>query len=358
MGRKEVAAIKDHSPILKIIKVETRKKILLTGASGTIGFEVLKQLYSKKDLYEITLFDVKSSKTEKKFSPYKDDINIVYGNIFDEQALEKISAGQNAVIHLAAIIPPVADDKPELSYLVNTTGTERLLKSLEKNSPNAFFIYSSSISVYGDRLENPYIKVGDALVPSEGDEYAKTKIAAENMIKNSKLDWSIFRLAAIMGGHKISKLMFHQPLNTSLEIATPEDTARAFVNALDKQEQLSKKIYNLSGGENCRMVYEDFLAHSFGIFGLGKLDFAPKSFAEKNFHCGYYADGDDLNTILDFRKDNLESYFEHEKKKVSPLQKAAISLLKKPIKLYLQKKSEPLTAYKNQDKKMMLHYFN
>lgn len=28
--------------------------------------------------------------------------------------------------------------------------------------------------------------------------------------------------------------MFHQPLNTALEIATPRDTARAFVNGIEK----------------------------------------------------------------------------------------------------------------------------
>lgn len=30
-------------------------------------------------------------------------------------------------------------------------------------------MYSSSISVYGDCIENPYIQVGDSLTPSEGD---------------------------------------------------------------------------------------------------------------------------------------------------------------------------------------------
>jgi len=234
----------------------------------------------------------------------------------------------------------------------------KLIRFLEKHSPNAFLIYSSSISVYGDRLENPFIKVNDILKPSEGDEYAKTKIEAENIIKNCKLDWSIFRLSAIMGDHKISKLMFHQPLKTSLEIATPVDTARAFVNAIDKQKQLSKKIFNLGGGEKCRIIYDSFLSRSFKIYGLGELDFPLKTFAEKNFHCGYYDDGDELNNILNFRNDTLESYFEKEKQKISNFKRIIISIFKKPIKMYLKKQSEPLIAYTNKDKKLMLHFFN
>ena len=337
--------------------METRKKILLTGASGTVGYEVLKQLCEIKNKYEVTVFDIKSRKTIKKFKPFNNEINIVYGNLNNNDDLIKVCYDKDVVIHLAAIIPPLADEKPELSHQVNVLGTENLINLLELHSPNAFFLYSSSISVYGDRLHNPMITIQDTINPSEGDEYAKTKILAENIIQNCKLDWSIFRLTAIMGGHKISKLMFHQPLKTSLEIASPEDTARAFANAMDKQEQLSKKIFNLGGGENCRIIYDDFLSNSFKIFGLGKLDFLPKTFAEKNFHCGFYEDGYVLDNILNFRKDTLTNYFENEKSKVSLFKKAIISIFNKPIKKYLQRQSEPLAAYVNQDIKLIQHYF-
>ena len=334
-----------------------QKKILLTGASGTVGFEVLKQLCAINDKYEVTIFDVKTARNIKKFSPYKGSVNIIYGDITNETDLLKACYNQDVVIHLAAIIPPLADDKPALSHQVNTVGTQILIRLLERHSPSAFFVYSSSISVYGDRLNNPMITVTDPLNPSEGDEYAKTKILAEETIRNCNLDWSIFRLTAIMGGHKISKLMFHQPLKTSLEIATPRDTATAFVNAVNHQTQLSKKIFNLGGGENCRIKYDDFLSRSFEIFGLGKLNFLPKSFADKNFHCGYYADGDVLNDLLNFRKDTLEDYFENQQSKVSSVTKALISVFKVPIKKYLEKRSEPLQAYIDNDLKLMEHYF-
>ena len=330
---------------------------MLTGASGTVGYEVLKQLCDVKNEYDVTVFDIKSNKTIKKFKPFKEEANIIYGNINNETDLIKVCYDKDVVIHLAAVIPPLADEKPELSYQVNVLGTESLIRLLELHSPNAFFLYSSSISVYGDRLNNPMITINDKLDPSAGDEYAKTKILAENIIQNCKLDWSIFRLTAIMGGHKISKLMFHQPLKTSLEIASPEDTARAYINAIDKQAQLSKKIFNLGGGENCRIIYDEFLSHSFKIFGLGKLNFLPKTFAEKNFHCGYYEDGYMLDNILNFRKDTLSDYFENEKSKVSLFIKTIISIFNKPIKKYLQRQSEPLAAYDNQDMKLIQHYF-
>lgn len=334
----------------------TKKNILITGVSGTVGFEVFKQLIDNKN-HNITIFDKKTKQSSSKLLPYKDKVNLIFGDISVLKDLEPIK-NIDVAIHLAAIIPPVADDFPELAKKVNLMGTQNLIKQLEEHSPNAFLLYSSSISVYGDRIENPFIKVGDALEPSPRDYYAETKIGAEIAVQNSKLDYTIFRLAAIMGNHKISKLMFHQPLNTALEIATPKDTARAFVNGIEKQSLLSKKIYNLGGGEKCRISYQEFLKRSFTIFGLGKLNFPKYAFADKNFHCGFYADGDDLEQIVHFRKDTLEDYFKMEADKVSTFMKFITSIFKKPVKWFLLQKSEPYQAHKNKDTKEMNHYFN
>lgn len=332
--------------------------ILLTGASGTVGFEVLKQLFELRNSYNITVFDVKSKKSEKKFKDLKKHIEIFYGDISKSESIRKVCSGKDVVIHLAALIPPLADEYPELAYQINTKGTENLIKNLEELSPTAFFIYSSSISVYGDRLKNPMISVNDELNASEGDEYAKTKIAAEKIIYQCKLNWSIFRLAAIMGNHKITKLLFHMPLDTSLEIATPKDTGRAFVNAIQNQERLSKKIFNLGGGSLYRTTYKKFLSRSFKIFGLGKLDFPEKAFAEKNFHCGYYADGDLLEEILHFRKGNIEDYYNSVKSTTPFIRTILTSVCRKIIKKILLKKSEPYIALNHNDIEMKNRFFD
>lgn len=152
--------------------------------------------------------------------------------------------------------------------------------------------------------------------------------------------------------------MFHQPLNTALEIATPRDTARAFVNGIEKQVQLSKNSFNLGGGEACRISYQRFLERSFKIFGLGQLDFPKYSFADKNFHCGYYQDGADLENIVHFRQDSLDDYFKMEEEKVSFGRKFATTLFNKTIKWFLLQKSEPYEAYKKKNLAQMKYYFN
>ncbi|HRZ97987.1 MAG TPA: NAD(P)-dependent oxidoreductase, partial [Paludibacter sp.] len=175
--------------------------VLLTGASGTVGTEVLKQLVEIENV-RLSVFDKKTVATTKLFASVSNRINIIYGDLCNEKDIVKIPCNIDAAIHLAAIIPPIADEKPALTYKVNVLGTKKIIEHLEATSPDAFLLYSSSISVYGDRVQNPDISVSDALNPSDGDLYGQTKIEAEELIKNSRLDWTIFRLAAIMKNHK------------------------------------------------------------------------------------------------------------------------------------------------------------
>ncbi|WP_316820412.1 NAD(P)-dependent oxidoreductase [Pedobacter gandavensis] len=336
-----------------------KKRILLTGASGTVGFEVLKQLVLQAEKYEITVFDQKTKKAVKLLSPFEKQIHVVYGNITSQAEVEEVCKRKDVVVHLAAIIPPLADENPRMAYDVNVNGTKNLILGLQKHSAKTFLMYSSSISVYGDRLNSPWIHTNDALSPSPEDHYAVTKIESEQLIRNSGLEYCIFRLAAIMGlnNHKPSGIMFHMPLATSMEILTPKDTARAFVNGITDREKLTGKIFNLGGGALCRTSYEDFLNRSFKAFGLGKMNFPEHAFAEKNFHCGYYADGDELQELLHFRRDTLDHYFDQLQQSVSPIKKTLTTVFREAIKNHLLKKSEPFNALLTKDTKMASRFF-
>lgn len=334
-------------------------RILLTGASGTVGKEVLKQLCEAREEHRITVFDRETRFAKSFLGSYKNRCRIVYGDLRERSSVSGVCSNQDIVFHLAAIIPPLADKNPDLARSVNVDGTANLVSCIEELSPDAFFLYSSSISVYGDRNSNPRIKTSDPLTPSDRDEYARTKIAAESIVTSSRLRWSIFRLTAIMGvnNHKISGLMFHMPLDSCMEIATPADTGRAFINALKHTDKLNGKIYNLAGGEKCRIIYRDFLSRSFKIAGLGELNFRENSFAERNFHCGYYEDGDILNDILDFRRETIEDYFRIMGENTPIYRKMFTALFRGLIKQNIQKKSEPLAAMKFKNTPDIEHYF-
>ncbi len=333
--------------------------MLVTGASGTVGKEVVSQLLRAPDKFDVSVFDIKTNRSQRFYRTLKNRVRVCFGDLGDKKAVAEACKGKDAVIHLAAVIPPVADEKPALAENVNVTGTRNLVEATRAFSPEAFFLYSSSISVYGDRLKNPWIKTGDPLVPCKRDFYAQTKLRAEEIIRRGGLSWTIFRLTAIMGAknHGVSPLMFHMPLETKLEICTPADAARAFVQALEQRDALAGKVFNLGGGAACRTSYEAFIRRSFQIAGLGEPDFAPGTFAEKNFHCGYYADGDVLENILHFRRETLEDYFVQLKKALPPWQKAVTVLFRSIIKKRLQRASEPFQALKHGNREDVAYFF-
>jgi nucleoside-diphosphate-sugar epimerase len=210
-------------------------------------------------------------------------------------------------------------------------------------------MFSSSVAIYGDRLKNPEIRVSDPLHNDDEDFYVQSKIKAEKAVRNSRLDWTIFRLTAILGvnNHKITGLMFHMPLETPMEITTPSDAARAFVNGLERKKMLSKKIFNLGGGKSFRTTYRELLAENFKINGLGKLNFPENTFAEKNFHCGYMMDSDDLENILQYRKHTLSDYYRLNREAVPIVRKYLTILFRGLIKFFLRQMSEPLRASKS-----------
>ncbi|NRA11208.1 MAG: NAD(P)-dependent oxidoreductase [Crocinitomicaceae bacterium] len=336
-----------------------KQNVLLTGGTGAIGLQLLKQMKSENRLDQMSVL-VRDSKTNrKKLKQFGDELTVHYGDITNIDSVKKAVKGQDVVIHLAALIPTVEDSNDELVTRVNVGGTENVVRSLESECPNAFLLFSSSVAIYGDRIKGPDIKVTDPPKGLDHDNYSRTKVDAEAIITSSKLNWSIFRLSAIMGigNHKVSGIMFDVPLETKFEIATVKDTANGFICALDKRDELNHKIFNLAGGKQCQITYQEFMTKAFNSFGMGKVNFHEFAFARQNFHCGYYQDSDDLEDILHFRSDTIETYFKRFRASVPGIQRIAIIPFAAITKMYLQTLSAPLKAYKKGDLEKIKFFF-
>jgi nucleoside-diphosphate-sugar epimerase len=333
-------------------------RVLVTGGAGSVGLEVLKELQLQKKWYDVKVLERNKSAVLRKLKPFRKDFHLILGDLCDPDVLARATADVDFVIHLAAVIPPLADQDPDLAETINVGGTRKLIEAIEKRSPQAFFLFTSSISVYGDRVYNPWITVDDPLLPSDGDEYAETKIRAERIVQKSRLKWSIFRLAAIMGPQtRLDPLFFQMPLDTSLEIASARDTGFAIIESIYHQTELRGKIFNLSGGEKCRSTYREFLLRAFDAMGLRNLDLPDKAFAQRNFHCGNYLDSEILEEILHFQQDSLEDYFQMLTQKSTYAGKVLNFIFQAFIKLFLLTKSEPLRARRTKNLAQISRFF-
>jgi nucleoside-diphosphate-sugar epimerase len=332
--------------------------VLVTGASGTVGYEVFKELLKRQDQYKIRLLCLDRKVERQLFSPFGNKIDFIWGDIGDFDVVKRATEEVDYIIHTAGIIPPLADEKPGLTRTVNIDGTQNIINAIVSVEKKPRIIFTSSISVYGDRLNNPEIIVEDTINPVVGDVYALSKVKAEEIIQTSGVSYSIFRLCGILTkSFKIQPLMFHMPLKTSLEWCHPEDVGFALVEAL-RHDTLSGRIFNLGGGKSCRILAEDFLKKMFKLWGLDSKVLPEYAFALRNFHSGYYMDGFKLNYILNFQRRSLQDYFELIKNTISPLQKGLIKFVPGSlIRRWLLKKSEPLRAIKENNEKLIDRFY-
>ena len=123
-------------------------RILVTGGAGSVGLEVLKELYQHKKWYQVKVLERNTPGILRKLKPYRKDFKLIMGDLCDPDILQKATSDIDFVIHLAAVIPPLADREPELAEKINVDGTRLLIHSVEKQSPAAYFLYTSSISIY------------------------------------------------------------------------------------------------------------------------------------------------------------------------------------------------------------------
>lgn len=290
------------------------KRVLLTGAFGNVGSSTLEELLNKG--YKITIFELKNPKNRLIARKLRKKVEIIWGDLRKREDLIPAIKRQDVVIHLGAIIPPLADLRPKLAEQVNVGGTKNIISIIQESSPNTKLIFTSSISIYGDRVRNPFIKKSDPVQPSKGDEYAKTKIKAEKIIKESGIDFAIFRLTYIVEPYRVQfqPTMFKMPLATSLEICHSKDVGLALANAVDCID-IWGNTYHIAGGENCRITYKDYLDDMMEIYGLGRNLLPPEAFSTEGYHCGYL-DTVESQDKFHYQRHTLRDVYDTMKKRI------------------------------------------
>lgn len=138
-------------------------KLLFTGASGFLGYNIRPILEKQYDVHTIGLSD-------------KDDIKF---NIAKE--VPPIDTHYDVVLHAAgkAHVVPKTEDEKQVFYDVNYQGTVNLCAALEKAGLPKSLVFISTVAVYG--CEYGYLITEEH--PLEGDSpYAKSKIMAEEYL--------------------------------------------------------------------------------------------------------------------------------------------------------------------------------
>ena len=204
--------------------------ILVTGAMGRLGRATVSSFL--RHGYRVRGLDLPSRANRRAARRMDPRLEMLWGDIRDEALLIRATRDVNAVMHHAAMLPPASETCPELAEAVNVGGTRRLLNVLAAHAPDAFFLYPSSVTVYGADLDRtPPVHLDSPLAPS--DHYTRHKLSCEAMVTNSPLAWSIHRLGVVLHPDDRDtrpdtlKMLFNTSLDSRMEYLHPNDAARA-----------------------------------------------------------------------------------------------------------------------------------
>ncbi len=244
-------------------------------------------------------------------------LEVIEGDLTDPACVARCVQGVDVILHVGAVVSPLADDQPALAHRVNVGGAKNIVDAvlaLPDPSKVSVVMVGSVAQTGGRNPPRHWGRVGDPLCASEFDEYAQSKIIAERTLLESGLPrWAWLRQTGILHKDLLTvqdPIMTHVPLGGVLEWATAEDSARLLANLTEDgvPDEFWCEVYNVGGGEPFRWTNYEMLERVGAALGTADPGrwYERRWFARKNFHGQWYTDSDRLEALLPFRKDTAE----------------------------------------------------
>jgi UDP-glucose 4-epimerase len=148
---------------------------LVTGGAGFIGSSLVRALLARGD--RVRVVDNFFSGRRENLAEVANEVDLVEGDLRDEDVLRRALNGVEVVFHQAAIpsVPRSLVD-PLASHDVNATGTLRLLQAAARAGVKRV-VYAASSSAYGDTPTLPKV---ESMAPAPLSPYAVSKLAGEH----------------------------------------------------------------------------------------------------------------------------------------------------------------------------------
>jgi nucleoside-diphosphate-sugar epimerase len=293
-------------------------KVLVTGGLGNVGRSCLTELLRQK--HEVTCFDLKTTANARNARLFRDRVDFVWGDLRQASDVAAVVKGQAVVIHVAFILPPASDERPELAEAVNVGGTKNVIEASKSLSSRPKIIFISSFSVYGacqHRL--PPRTAADPVQPM--DNYNRHKVECEKMVRESGLDWAIFRLGMVppksLGG--FTPKMFDTPPGQRTEFVHPDDVGLALANAVTCDEVWGK-ILLIGGGASSQVYFRDFVGRMMESMGIGHLP--DKAFATTACAFSDWIDTTESQRLLHYQRHSFEDFTKEISASLGPMRYA------------------------------------
>lgn len=237
--------------------------ILITGGAGSVGRSLVARC--RADAHTVRVFDLPVCDfTGLEGEP---GIEVVKGDITQAATVEQAVQGVSAVMHLAALLPPVSERDRARTFAINVEGTATMIRAIQRYAHEAVLVFSSSVSTYGDTTaEMPPLGVDHAQTAL--DFYAESKIASEHLVRAASLNTVVLRIAGIA----VPVLQEPPPVwpftaEQRLEMIHREDVVTALYKAL-VTPQAYGHTFNIAGGPTWQTTGRQYVADLYDIIGV------------------------------------------------------------------------------------------
>ena len=154
----------------------SKPKVALFGASGTMGKQAFKELWKRRDRYDIVILVLPSEQKLELFRKYEraagvpiiegpgvaagEGLKIVWGDATNYADVEETLKGVEWVLSAMAYISPQADYHPEIAEAVNTDAIINIIQAIEAQPGGAErikFIYTGTVAETGNRPKGIHV---------------------------------------------------------------------------------------------------------------------------------------------------------------------------------------------------------
>ncbi len=175
--------------------------VLVTGASGAIGPETVRQIHARHPGCVVTALGRNLGRMPEgvaRMLPF--DLCVDFQNQSSAGLVEAF-ARADVALHMAADVRWSASI--EESTLTNALGTENLVRALERLSPNlSRFVFVSTAFAEAPARDRGFVPFREQNGRAFGNSYEYTKHLAEMRVERSRLPWTIVRPSLVVGSTK------------------------------------------------------------------------------------------------------------------------------------------------------------
>jgi 2-alkyl-3-oxoalkanoate reductase len=230
-------------------------KILLTGATGFLGYRTLEKLINEPEIKTIVatgrnLLDYRKITHEK--------VQYQIGELEDIDFVKKITKGVDIIVNTASLSAPWGK---RTAFIQANLNTQNNLIHAAKERGIERFIYISSPSIYYNGKNRWDVKEAELLPKKFINEYARTKYEAEQILNRHFTPYIILRPRALIGrGDSIimprliravseGRLKVIGKGNNIVDLTSVSNVADAIKLALKAPKEALNEAYNITNGE-------------------------------------------------------------------------------------------------------------